>query len=511
LKRNTCREIEEKKNTITLEVARDEVDGALHQILIQDKGVKDISILKADCGVGKTEALLKLLPNLNHVCVAFPTHRLAQEAFERLRQKGNSNQFFLWRERPRLPAELQCELEASDRLGLAKAQDTFERALKHPEVKADSEWENEIQAYLEAYREIFSKTRIFCTHEKALQIIERGSKLIHTFIFDEDPMKSIFKITEVRLQDIQKVLDRLGMGDEKLSAARDRLEAVLATEKNKITATSVVPVDREALGQVLKESGISSPVGSLMDCTGYILPQSEHLAQTAESAFTVSRRPLPEKYKYLIMTATPIFPLYEQVFGDRLNRVDIPLVELQGKLHLHAGKGYSKSSVREMGAKFVEFVEKSVAKFALDGVITYKEHAIEQNSNLVLKGSLRPVPVLATFGATEGFNTASGKRLGVIGTPRLPDHTLKLYGHAVGVGAEHANFEFDFREVRRHGFKASIYCASDHKFFQELELAIGERELAQAVGRARLLENDTEVHLFSNYVIPGGELWDRRN
>lgn len=65
-------------------------------------------------------------------------------------------------------------------------------------------------------------------------------------------------------------------------------------------------------------------------------------------------------------------------------------------------------------------------------------------------------------------------------TRRLPDHALKLYGHAVGVSADQANFEFKFRVVRRHGFESSIFGASDHKFFQDLELSIGEREPAQA-------------------------------
>ena len=51
------------------------------------------------------------------------------------------------------------------------------------------------------------------------------------------------------------------------------------------------------------------------------------------------------------------------------------------------------------------------------------------------------------------------------------------------------------------------WCISDDAFFQALEFAVVERELIQAAGRARLLDNNGEVHLFSNYVLSGGELW----
>ncbi len=45
---------------------------------------------------------------------------------------------------------------------------------------------------------------------------------------------------------------------------------------------------------------------------------------------------------------------------------------------------------------------------------------------------------------------------------------------------------------------------------QALECAVVEIQLQQAVGRARLLEDDCKVHLFSNYVLSGRELW-RKN
>ncbi len=115
--------------------------------------------------------------------------------------------------------------------------------------------------------------------------------------------------------------------------------------------------------------------------------------------------------------------------------------------------------------------------------------------------------MISTFGASEGFNGAAGKRIGVVGTPHWREHALKLLAHAVGVPIHGIQFDFDCRTVRHHEFEVSLWCVSDDEFFQALEFGLVERELVQAVGRARLLENDCEVHWFSNYALSGGEFW----
>ena len=80
-------------------------------------------------------------------------------------------------------------------------------------------------------------------------------------------------------------------------------------------------------------------------------------------------------------------------------------------------------------------------------------------------------------------------------------------GFISGVNMNGISFEFAPRTVRRHEFEVSLWCVSDDEFFQALEFGLVERELIQAVGRARLLENDVEVRVWSNYVLSGGEVW----
>jgi hypothetical protein len=370
----------------------------------------------------------------------------------------------------------------------------------------DSSWMSDISQFLAAYTQIFHQTRIFCTHEKAVQLISKGTGLISTFVFDEDPMKSLFKIDQIHLEDVKTVIARLADSEPTMPEVVECLEHVLSAEPN----TLVIPKDftygRIAFNEIIQGAGISTPVGSLLDCTGYIKPQFE-VGNTLKDVACISHRPLDGKYKYVIASATPILPLYQKAYGDRVNFVDTSPVELQGKLYLHRERSFSKSSVLEMGKEFAPAVEGFVEEYQLDGIITHKDFVTMGDSKAALKGSKGQVHVVSTFGATEGFNGAAGKRIGVVGTPHWPEHALKLLAHAVGVPIDGVQFDFDCRTVRRHEFEVSLWCVSDDEFFQALEFAVVERELVQAVGRSRILEHDCEVHLWSNYVLSGGEFW----
>ena len=206
-----------------------------------------------------------------------------------------------------------------------------------------------------------------------------------------------------------------------------------------------------------------------MDCTGYIKPQFE-IGNALKDVACISHRPLDKKYKYVIASATPILPLYQKAYGDRVNFVGTTPVELQGKLYLHRERSFSKSSVLEMGKEFAHAVEGFVEQYQLDGVITHKDFVTTVDSKASLKGSKGEVSVISTFGATEGFNGAAGKRIGVVGTPHWPEHALKLLAHAVGVPIHGIQLEFDCRTVRRHEFEVSLWCVSDDVFFKRLNL-----------------------------------------
>jgi hypothetical protein len=85
-------------------------------------------------------------------------------------------------------------------------------------------------------------------------------------------------------------------------------------------------------------------VGSLLDCTGFIKPQLE-IGKPLKDVACISNRPLDEKYKYVIASATPILPLYQKAYGNRVNFVDTSSLELQGGLYLHPDRAYFNSTI----------------------------------------------------------------------------------------------------------------------------------------------------------------------
>jgi hypothetical protein len=506
LRAKACRKVEDRSGEISLEESRVQVREALQQILGEELPRKDITILRADCGVGKTEALLDLLPGLDRICIAFPTHKLAQEAFSRFAGMAGLPDYFLWPDRPQLPELLKKQLEAADGAGMSRTREIYEAALLHEEVSLDPELTQSIQSYLDAYRAIYNQTRIFCTHEKAVRLIEGRHGGIDTYVFDEDPIKTLFKINQVNLTDVKAVIERLKNSDTPMPQVLNALKKVTTCEPNILMTPGPVKYPGKQMVDILGEVPISSPVGSLLDCTGYIKPEFRGL-EDSDQVYSIQNRLLSENCKYLILSATPILPLYEKAYGERINLINTSPVKLKGKLHLHRDRSYSKSCIQSLKESFIETVENYVQEYDLDGITVFKEFSSKSDSGLVLKESKKQVPVFTTYGATEGVNLASGKDIGVIGTPRLPVHALKLMGHAVGIPVNQIPFEFAPRTVRRNEFEVSLWCQSDDEFFQALEFTLVERELAQAVGRARLPENDCEVHLFSNYVLSGGELW----
>jgi hypothetical protein len=321
-------------------------------------------------------------------------------------------------------------------------------------------------------------------------------------------MQCLFKINQIRIQDVQSIVEQMKNDPEAPKPVVDLLKDAVDCEPNMLMIPDPVSIPYGSLDSYLGNNDISTPVLSLLDCTGYIKPQWKEGSE-AKDIFCITHRELSTNFKYVVLSATPILPLYQKAYGERVKLWNTSPVEFKGKLILHRGKSYSKQVIAEIGKDFIPLVEEFVENYGLDGLITYKDWAKYNPADTTLKGSDKKIPVFSTFGATEGFNTASGKNIGVIGTPRLPEYALMLLGHAAGVSVNPADFEMKCRTVRRHEFEVSLHCVSGDDFFQSLEFAVVESQLVQSVGRARLLVNDCEVHVFSNYALSGGELWEK--
>lgn len=101
------------------------------------------------------------------------------------------------------------------------------------------------------------------------------------------------------------------------------------------------------------------------------------------------------------------------------------------------------------------------------------------------------------FGNTEGSNTLEGEDILVIGTPYHAEFLYKLAAFSLGIDFDEDE-EMEMQTVDHNGrrFRFRTY---GNEGLRAVQFWMLESELEQAVGRARLLRNKCEVHLFSNF------------
>lgn len=214
----------------------------------------------------------------------------------------------------------------------------------------------------------------------------------------------------------------------------------------------------------------------------------------------IIKRKLP-KGKIIIMSATDNEIIYKELFKDR-NVVfhKISPIKPIGNLVLHYG-GYSRSYFN----KNIDKVIKKVRDQSKDikNLITfkrYKHHFEKEGFNII-----------ATYGACTGIDKYSGQDLIVAGTPHCNDSYYKLMAALIRPDAQ-VIVTPEYQNVKRNGFEFYIntfnaeFEDSDSELLREIQYYYIESELAQAVGRARLISNNATVHYFASYPLVGSKL-----
>ena len=90
----------------------------------------------------------------------------------------------------------------------------------------------------------------------------------------------------------------------------------------------------------------------------------------------------------------------------------------------------------------------------------------------------------------------------IIGALHRPDYVYKLMAVALGrkLGLDTTS-ELEYRRICRNGFQFHA-MAFDDEYLQEIQFAMIEMELEQAVGRSRIGEYDCRVDVYTNVPLP---------
>lgn len=501
VKRRECRKVRECAPRKPLDVTREELGDAIQHCM--DSPEKKVFVIKCDAGVGKTEQMLR--QDLDGVCLAFDTHRLKNEVHGRLLAQERS--VFLWPDPPKLPKELQKQLDHRYRAGLNGATGIYRDALEHVKVLDNPSWKEQISSYLQALQDIHKESSVITTHEKALQLT--GNAKLHTFVFDEDFLKSLIRTDEIRIGDIREVHDKLGKDSgDKVAELLVRFNSVLCSEPGKTHRPAWPKIPKDAASEILAQSlnSIKSPVGALLECSAY--RKDSNGPDAPERIYCITRRPLLEDRKHIVLSATADEEVYRRLFGDRLEFIDLSGTELKGRVICHTGRSFAKTGLLTELESFAERVKQDMATHGFPGIITHKCCTEEKDGQTFLLRSGRMVPVIATFGALQGIDAFKGKDLAVYGTPYPPEQIVKLWATLLGIAYTEEDFSFSERVVPWGEYDVSVTTCSESAGLQRLHLWLCNAEIIQAVGRARLVSNDCTVHVYSQLPMSGCELAD---
>lgn len=186
--------------------------------------------------------------------------------------------------------------------------------------------------------------------------------------------------------------------------------------------------------------------------------------------------------KYIMVSATVNENVCRKYFGkDRVDFYECKKAEYEGTLNQYTQKSMSRTSL----ANNPGVIPRLMKHFHIseDKVITFLRENI---------GNLH-------FGNTEGSNTLEGKDILVVGTPYHADFIYKLAAFTMGMVFDEDE-DMTSQLVVRNGYRFWFTTFEDEDL-RAIHFWMLDSELEQAVGRARLLRNTCEVHLFSNFPI----------
>jgi hypothetical protein len=198
------------------------------------------------------------------------------------------------------------------------------------------------------------------------------------------------------------------------------------------------------------------------------------------------KKDIPTDRKIIILSATADEHIYRELFGDRLEFIDISNVVPVGNLVQDMSNSCSKSSLNVPNT-----INKVVEKAGNLPTITFKDFRHKFKN-----------PADSYFGNCAGYDSLNGNSINVVGTPYPSPNQVFIIAAAMGLDyltADHVNTTT--LVINRNGYRFKLNTFEDPNL-QAIQCALIESNLIQAIGRSRILRNDCTVYLYSGYPIP---------
>jgi hypothetical protein len=453
-------EVLEPNKKIDLKEAEDLLESSYRDV-IENGETGKIYLFKLPTAIGKTQIITG-----TRAIIAAPTNSLKNEIGERMGVKYIKTPDSVIFE----DEKINKKLEHYYSIGLPKKSMRILNHMVNP-VNSKMYSANDVitaNQYLQDLRySMTSQDTILTTHKRAL-----FTDFNHdTIIFDEDPLNSILEIKELKISDL--VALNLVTNLNGLDYLINHLTGSTPTQ---IIKTPSFAIDIDELIDVISDLKVDSNIVDFLRSSYFIRD-----GLNPDIINYIVKRDLPKNKKVIIMSATLPVHIYQKLFGDRVEVIDITNVNQQGTVIQYTNRSCSRNGLNN-------YVHKISEKVGDKPVLTFKSFRHHFQN---------PVKEMY-FGNCSGYDSLKGQDMAVVGTPHRNNIEYFLTASILGIDYKSTDTTMSHQKIEYNGFRFKFNCF-DNEELRNIQLSLIESDLIQAVGRARTLRTSAQVDLYSNF------------
>lgn len=433
--------------------------------VMNDKTLGKIHLFKLPTAFGKTEKITSTLAT-----IAAPTNKLKQEIGERMKipvvVTPDPIQFE--------EETLNHKLEYYYSIGLPSKAMAVLHDIVNPinckkYLKGDIEKAGKfLQLQNAAYH---TQLSVLTTHARAIHSDYKSEILV----FDEDPLNVLISIKQVRISELQKLDNQTKIWNTEL---QEMIEALKNTNVDEIILTPQIVSDAtiEELMNKISNANYSTNIFELFNSM-YIRRDP----YDSDIINYVIKRDLPLNKVVVILSATLPLYIYQKLFGERLNVIDISDVEQVGEVIQFTKRSCSREGLK----RYHPSISNSIGD---KQVITFQ----------TMKGCFNNPVNEMHFGNCSGYDSLKGQDIVVVGTPHRNNVEHLLIAKVLGIDFKEEDYKMTVKTIEYNVFRFDFNCYN-HDELRNIQLALIESDLVQAVGRARTLREKATVEVYSNF------------
>lgn len=504
-------------------------------------------IYKCFVGLGKTkmyvDKAIEFINSNKSVIIAFPNHALKEDVMNRImngiQSKSMKKKIINVPSLPSINCELDRTIEQLFKVGATKQVKEIIKIYIKGNImnKPKAEWTTADKQLIEYQRIPKSLRRknfingkvVLCTHERLFQLNELVADY---WIIDEDITNSMLKQGSVPLCELEKLKEHLLLseGDQNGSVI-EIIEQLQNAELDRIYEPQHDVKAWSVVNQILMSNRgeFNTAISELLfNCSAYVKAVKMGSGSEVETIHYIVRRSLNLNGKVFVLSATANKAIYEKLFGEHIIFRDYGVPNLEAEFRQMYKYSYSrywaKNNVASIGRLEDIILEKEdfdeekryLAALGFEREdFQFKDHFLVI-THLSIEDEFKRLGYNNTmhFGKTTGFDDFKGYHLIVFGTPHVNPMSYALINKVLfpednltAIPRIQSNVL-----VSRNGYQFYFTTTPDECNFREIQFWMIESDLIQAIGRARPIDHNCKIYVWTDLPLPDLDLnferWD---